>query len=110
MIKKRKGKEGTEMAVTTYRTRFGLYVLLNAERHFVDLAVDEDGNTYKAEYGAYRAVKNIDCPVCGAKKACRTDGEFATGERLLSGSTPRPHELVRNHYSECRACGWEQAS
>jgi hypothetical protein len=66
-----------------------------------------EGN--EASFGTYRATKVTACPSCGTGR-CLTDGEWSTGEKLLSGYTPSVGELVKNHYSECAVCKWAQAS
>ena len=71
--------------------------------------VEVNGRAMVACNGTFRDVVVTACPVCGAQD-CTRDAEFATGERLLSGYQPRAGEIVANHWSECKACGWNQAS
>lgn len=76
---------------------------------FVNLFVF-NGHQFESAYGTFRFV-NVDarCPSC-CSMTCYRDVELSTGEKLLSGYTPSVGEIVRNNWSECRACGWNQAS
>lgn len=71
--------------------------------------IEIDGIVHEASFGTYRMTKVIGCPSCSTGR-CLCDGEWATGEKLLSGYTPSVGELVQNHYMRCAVCGWEQAS
>jgi hypothetical protein len=68
-----------------------------------------DGKVVDASFGTYRASKVIACPECSTGR-CLCDGEWSTGEKLLSGYTPSEGELVKNHYMRCAVCRFEQAS
>lgn len=66
-----------------------------------------------------RAVYLRDCPVCDTEGALKQDGVVATGLPIDQSYPdpvgtyvyqPRVGEVLKNHYMECRACGFEQAS
>lgn len=71
--------------------------------------VEVNGRRFDATYGTFRDTVETACPVCD-RDGCSRECDFATGERLLSGYQPRPGEIVKNVWSYCRACGWNQAS
>ena len=58
--------------------------------------------------GTFRARQKGSCYNCGGTLI--TDGYFATGEKLASGYTPEPDELVKNNIMKCKDCGDWQVS
>jgi rubredoxin len=55
-----------------------------------------------------RVTYTRNCPVCGAEGMIQ-DGVLSTG-RPLEHYTPEVGEVLKNHWMECRACGFDQAS
>lgn len=56
---------------------------------------------------ALRATYVRDCPLCGCQMV--QDGVLSTG-LPLEHYAPDFGEVLKNHYMECDACGFEQAS
>jgi len=56
----------------------------------------------EVKYGTFRAHGRMECPNCGGRMI--VNGQFATGEKLLSGYTPSVGELVKNIIMECKDC------
>ena len=58
------------------------------------------------KHGTFRAHGKMECPNCGGRMII--NGQFAIGEKLLSGYTPEKGELVKNIVMECKDChNWQ---
>lgn len=89
--------------------------LINASQTMLIKALQDQLSKFKKilsepQFGTFHAIAEYDnyCTECNGNVII--DGWFATDEKLRSGYTPSPFELIKNNVMRCQKCGAIQGS